>query len=261
VIALRERASEAGRMLGLSLGRAEEIARALRGALLHHAADPPPAVLSGHEPDGRLLERPHVAFLALPGPASGDETFAVAGVAIVLPRDIEEEDRQAILLAAARWERSGARLLLGRLGAMHLTRDAAADAEAALALGSLLGPSRHWASLTPVALQRNPGDLAARDPAAAARARRHAEQTVADACGHIGLPRPAEVRVTRSSPLPGVPPASLFAPYPRFGNQSRLRRVCVHVTLRFEEPVAGPVSIGAGRYFGVGVCARHDVQP
>jgi hypothetical protein len=65
VLALREVAGAGGRPIGLSLAHAELVARALRGALLHFASDPPPAVLSGHEPDGRRLVRPHVAFLAL----------------------------------------------------------------------------------------------------------------------------------------------------------------------------------------------------
>jgi CRISPR-associated protein Csb2 len=232
------------------------VARALRGALLRFADDPPPAALSGHEPDGRRLERPHTAFLALPfaRAATGDSPATIDGVAVALPRDIAEADRRAILLAAARFEASGARLLLGRLGAMRLARLAGADADRSLVLETLTGASRHWASLTPVALPRNPGPLAAPDPARAARARREAEQAIADACSHSGLPRPAEVRVLRRSPFPSVPPAAAFAPYPRVG--SGLKRVCVHVELRFAEAVAGPVLIGVGRYFGVGVCGR-----
>jgi CRISPR-associated protein Csb2 len=259
LLALRLLAEAGGRAPALSLAHAEAVTRALRGALLRFAIDPPPAVLSGHEPDGRRIERPHAAFLALPGCGRETPRGSIGGLAIALPRDLSEPDRQAILLAAARWEASGARLLLGRLGALRLARASGADAERALGLGALTGPTRHWASLTPVALQRNPGDLAARDPAAASRARGEAERTVADACEHVGLPRPAEVRISRRSPIPGVPPAAAFAPYPRVG--SGLKRVCVHVEVRFEEEVAGPVLIGAGRYFGVGVCARNEPRP
>jgi CRISPR-associated protein Csb2 len=248
----------------LSLADAESAARALRGALLRFADDPPPAVLSGHEPDGRRLERPHTAFLALPGfdgldATTGDSPATVGALAISLPRDIAEADRQAILLAAARFEASGARLVFGRLGAVRLARLAGADADRSPALARLTGASRHWVSLTPVALPRNPGNLFAADPTRAARARHEAEQTIADACSHSGLPRPAQVRLLRRSPFPTIPPAAAFAPYPRVG--SGAKRVCVHAALRFDEPVAGPVLVGAGRYFGVGACCRYEPQP
>jgi len=126
--------------VGLPLFHAEDLARALRGSFLCHAVDPPPAALSGHATDGRRLEIPHAAFVALPGPPLPPEipvrerANAIAGAAVVLPRGIDALDRQAILLAAARWERSGLQLRLGRLGVMHLARAAErrADREAAL---------------------------------------------------------------------------------------------------------------------------------
>lgn len=133
-----------GQRRALSLACAEDVTRALRGALLRHAVDPPPAVLSGHTPDGRPLERPHTAFLVLP-----DERGGVAGAAIVLPRDITPDDYQAVLLAAARWERSGARLWLGRLGAIQLER---AEEDGELDPARWTGPARRWASVTPIAL-------------------------------------------------------------------------------------------------------------
>jgi CRISPR-associated protein Csb2 len=220
-------------------------------------------VLSGHEPDGLRLERPHVAFLALPGPGSRNSPATIAGVAIVLPRDIEETDRRAILLAAARWEQSGARLLLGRLGAMRLARVSDPGSGESLGLSALVGPSRRWASLTPVALQRNPGDLAAPNPEIAARAVRRAEEIVSRGCAHIWLPPPTRVRVLRRSLFPGAPSAPAFMPFPRPTpgrppRPERFQRVCVHVELEFAEPVEGPLLLGAGRYFGVGVFLRRE---
>ncbi len=237
---------------GLSITHVEAVTRALRGALLRHATDPSPAVLSGHEPDGRRLERTHTAFLALPQSGDGQARGEIGGAALALPRDIEPTERRAILLAVERWERSGARLVMGRIGALTLARVDDSDADEALALPSFTGCSREWASVTPVALQRNPGDLGASDAGAAARACECAEKTVADACEHVGLPRPVEVRVMRRSAFPDAPVASAFMPYPRLG--SGFKRVCVHVEVRFAEAVAGPVVIGVGRYFGVGVC-------
>ena len=271
VLVLRRVAESGGSILPIS--RAEDVSRALRGALLRFATDPLPAMLSGHEADGRPLGRPHAAFLALPAVTPARTPASVGGVAIVLPREIGEEDRQAILLAAARWESSGARLVLGRLGEMRLaraedgcddTRAARPDLSQAIGAGkrvhvaspALTGLSRHWASLTPIALHRNPGNLATREPVAAARAAGDAEQAIADACDHIGLPRPIHVRVARQASFPGIPAASAFMPYPRHG--SGFKRVCVHAELEFGEPVRGPVVLGVGRYFGVGLCAALE---
>lgn len=271
VLVLQRIAEPEGSELPISC--AEDVTRALRGALLRFATDPPPAVLFGHEADGRPLGRPHVAFLALPAAAAARSPAAVGRVAIVLPREIAEDDRQAILLAAARWESSGARLVFGRLGAMRFARaeDGCRDAQAAfrdhspgadageaasIPPSAITGVSRHWASLTPIALQRNPGHLASRDTAAAALAAREAERTVADACTHIGLPRPVNIRVTRHSAFAGVPAAPAFMPYPRHG--SGFKRVCVHAELEFDEPLQGPVVLGVGRYFGVGLCAALE---
>lgn len=254
LLELREAGDRRGS--GLPLSQAESVARALRGALLRFAIDPPPAALSGHEADGRPLDRPHVAFLALPVPGGARAPATIGGAAIVLPREIEEAERRAILLAAARWEASGARLVLGRLGELRLTRAASQEEAQSSCASTLTAPSRRWASLTPIALHKNPGNLASRDPAAALRAAREAERTIADACEHIGLPRPIHVHVARQSSFPGIPSAPAFMPYPRHGGG--FKRVCVHAELEFEEPVHGPVVLGVGRYFGVGLCTVLD---
>jgi hypothetical protein len=99
--------------------------------------------------DRSSLDRAHAAFLALP-----EAKGAVAGAMIVLPRDTRPEDDRAILLAAARRERSSARLVLGRLGAMRLDgAEHVTDAGGALDPASWAGPARRWAPVTPVDLQ------------------------------------------------------------------------------------------------------------
>lgn len=241
-----------GERLSLDSTQTEDITRAVRGALLHYADDPPPAALSGHQPDGRPLEGPHLACLALPDLERSQSRADLLGVAILLPRDVDAASRQAVLRALGRWERSGLRLLLGRAGAARLARIASGDENGALDPTMWTSPSSRWASVTPVALDRNPGDLFARDLAAAAQAVRRAQQTVALACEQIGLPRPASVEVMPRSPIDGVPSAARFMPFPRTGRA--FKRVCVHVDLRFDQPVCGPVLLGVGRYFGLGLC-------
>lgn len=259
MLVLRAATRADGCRMGLPLEYTEDVTRAVRGALLRHAEDPPPAVLSGHAPDGCRLERPHVAFVALadvrPAAAGADSHRTRAGVlgaGILMPRGVSAEGRRAVLASLNGWERAGLRVVLGAPGALRLERLRLPE------LGPLhprtwTGPSRCWASATPVALHRNPGRLLKGDSRSRARAVGRAEESVARACEHIGLPPPAAVRVMYASRFRSAPPAAPFAPYPRKGQG--LRRLCVHVELHFSRPVAGPVLLGAGRYFGVGLCA------
>ncbi len=254
---LREVAPEGGGRLGLSMIRTEDVTRAMRGALLCHADDPPPAVLSGHEADGTPLDRPHVSFFAVPDADSRDASGAIVGGAILLPRVIDPGDRLAVLRAIRRWERAGFRLMLGRVGILHLERVVDDDPRTALDPETWTRPSRRWASVTPIALDENPGDLASKDSPTAAHAAERAAEIVARACERIGLPRPAWVQVMRRSLFDAAPAAGRFMPFPK--NGGRLRRVCVHAEVCFSEPVAGPVVLGAGRYFGLGLCrARRE---
>lgn len=258
-LVLSEVSGEDGRRSGLRLQRTEDITRALRGALLHHADDPPPPVLTGHTPEGRPLERPHVAFLPLADVGSKHASGTVLGAAIVLPKDISSEDRRAVLRAVGRWEENALRLVLGRIGAVQLERVTDREPRRTLDPEWWTRPSRRWASVTPVALDRNPGNLFSRDPKEAAEAAATAEEIVASACEHVGLPRPKWVEIVRRSLFDAAPAARHYMPFPKkAAGNGRLRRVCVHVELCFAEAVKGPVLIGAGRYFGVGLCRGRE---
>jgi CRISPR-associated protein Csb2 len=77
-------------------------------------------------------------------------------------------------------------------------------------------------------------------------------QTMAGPCEHLVLPRPASVNVTPRSLFDAARAAARFMPFPRRGRG--FKRVCVHVDLRFDESVSGPVLLGVGRYYGIGLC-------
>ncbi|MFT3769150.1 MAG: type I-U CRISPR-associated protein Csb2 [Minicystis sp.] len=70
------------------------------------------------------------------------------------------------------------------------------------------------------------------------------------ACERIGLPRPARVTVMPAAPLAG---ADKVRHFPAFKAGNGTQRVLVHATLTFEEPVRGPILLGAGRYLGLGL--------
>lgn len=258
-IVFREVAGENGRRLGLKLSKTEDITRALRGALLSHADGTIPAVLSGHDSSGKPLDRPHVAYVPLADVASPYASGNVLGVAVLLPRDIESEERRAVLRAIGRWEQRGLRLTLGRAGALELERLVDSDPRKTLTPNYWTTRSRRWGSVTPVALDKNPGNLRSSDPKEASTAARNAEEIVMRACERIGLPAPRWVEIIRRSLFDTAPPARNYMPFPqKSANGKGVSRVCVHIEMCFEEPVSGPVLIGAGRYFGVGLCRGRE---
>jgi len=258
-IVLREIAGENARRLGLRLSKTEDITRAVRGALLSHAEDNIPDMLSGHGEGGRPLERPHVAYVPLADIGSQYASGSVLGVAILLPRSIEKEERRAVLRAIGRWEQNGLRLMLGRAGALALERVIDNDPRKTLDPEWWLRPARRWGSITPIALDKNPGNLYSKDPKEASVAARNAEEIVMRACQRVDLPEPRWVEIVRRSLFDAAPPARNYMPFPKkSSNGSGVSRVCVHVEMCFEAPVAGPVLIGAGRYFGLGLCRGRE---
>ncbi|HSW31649.1 MAG TPA: type I-U CRISPR-associated protein Csb2 [Longimicrobiales bacterium] len=242
-----------------------ELTQAVRAALMSHAEDPPPEVMSGHRVDGAPSEAPHLATLALPYVGSAHATGVILGVAVVMPRGITPEDRRALLRAIGTWE-ADTRIRLGdeeveappvqvRLGArgvIELERVVWGTAPLAnLRPSAWCRPARTWLSATPVALDRNPGSLNARDPDEARAAHDNAAGIIALACERIGLPRPERVEVLPSVAMPGVWKARAFPPFP--ADPRKPQRVKVHALLGFSEPVQGPVLLGAGRYYGLGL--------
>lgn len=241
--------------------RAVDVAYAVRGALLSFADDPPPETISGHREDGSPARRPHVAVIPLPFVGHEHADGRLLGVAIVLPRNLPPSDRQAVLRAVGRWEEASrledeetpiVPVQLGAAGVLELERIAWGEAGlSGLRSSTWCRPSKVWMSATPVALDRNPGHLRARDPVKAAAAHREAEGVIAHACQNIGLPEPVAVTVLPSITMPGVTKAQQFPPFPpRDGGP---RRVKVHVRVEFPVAVCGPLILGAGRYFGLGL--------
>lgn len=245
--------------------RTAEIARAVRGALMKHGPDPVPSVILGRGGDGRPLEVAHLAIVPIPLIGGRHADGSILGVALVLPRECSAEDRRAIAQALLEWESAGGdpssgslRLTLGRAGVLELEREIGSPGLRTLRpwtwcglerRGTLAGATR-WATATPIALDRNPGQLRDRDPSRAAEAASQAEKSIADAAEHVGLPRP-EVRVVPASPLRGGAKARRFPPFPGGG---KTQRVLTHAFLEFPQAVRGPVILGAGRYRGLGLC-------
>ena len=236
--------------------RAVEVAKALRGAVFRHAADPIPEGLSGHRREGQPSAIPHVAFLPLPWVGHEHSDGRLMGAAIALPERLDTESRQALLRAIGRWESSASplTLTLGRSGIVEMERIVGASPLVTLRPGLWRRESRRWVSATPIALPTHPGALGKGTAAARAKAWARAEKAVIDSCRHIGLPKPIDVGVALAPLIPGARPAPAFPAFRQRGPGGKpVARRLVNAAVTFDQVVAGPVVLGAGRYLGLGL--------
>lgn len=260
--------SERRTLLDLSL--TQQVSRAMRATLLRYIdSEQSPDALTGHRADGGPAVVPHLAYVALAHVGHPHASGSILGLALVPPHDFGVRARDLLLEAIHYAEQDAARasprtteftpeppalqLTLGRRGVVHVRRIREPPVKKALVPTRWTEPSRRWYTATAVALGRNPGDLYGGDPLRTAAAMQSAERTIATDCMRIGLPEPVAVWIHRRSLLNGAPAAHRFMPFPEQGNGPR--RVCVHAEILFDEPVGGPVILGAGRYFGLGLCA------
>jgi CRISPR-associated protein Csb2 len=279
-----------------SAGRALDVARAARKALLAHGDQPAPEIVSGHQrptagDDSPTppLDQPHLAVVPLLSAGHPYSDGAVLGIALVLPAHCSEEERSSVERAVRTWSDAGFELLLsGRSGGSSIRQvledlglDRAAgnesswfDADLAVrrrttTRGYWCRQARRWLTVTPIALDRFPGNLRSPDQRVRDRADLEAKASIARACSFAGLPGDANVTIRLDSPLSGLPGApSGRQPgsnghgrlFPSYQTGSGTPRVCVHAEIVFEVPVRGPVLVGAGRYFGYGLCLPKDVE-
>lgn len=240
--------------------RGTDLSRALRNALFdQHGSKTLPPSLSGHRQDGSAADQPHVAFIALPFVGHEHADASVQGCAIVIPRNIPDSDREALLRLVATWEEARAidadrttmELAGGTLPPVRLRRVELPGKTTLLPM-TWCRPARRFITATPIALDRNPGNLRSNQQRTAHKASIEAQQHVAESCVRIGLPRPISVEVSLAPLLQGAQSVHGFLPWP--DRPGRPVRVRVHADIRFAEPVRGPVLLGAGRFFGLGLC-------
>ena len=236
----------------VSLPATMKLTSALRGLLMRNCpTQPPPEWFSGHRPDGRAATVPHMALAPLPFVGAQHADGRILGLAIILPRGLEPQEvgccfESVLQDPETSMPRDDLRLLDGdRLECPikleireHPPKALDPETWAAWSRGS-----RVWASVTPVVMNRHFDGID--------RWERSAE-SVKDMCGHIGLPRPREVLLHPVSLVKGTPHSREFPQLSRKNDGSRLRHC--HAAVIFDEPVCGPVLIGAGRFRGYGLC-------
>ena len=236
-----------------SLPATLKLTSALRGLLMAQCPQqPPPEWFSGHRRDGKASAAPHMALAPLAFAGAPHADGRVMGLALILPREIKQAVVGSCLEPILRdsetgLPREGLRLFDGNWLDCSIELETRESPPTNLEPGTWARPSRVWASVTPVALNRHfDGDD---------QWERSAE-SVKEMCEHIGLPRPREVLLHPVSLVEGVPHAREFPQVVRKHDRGRSRHH--HAVVIFDEPVCGPVLIGAGRFRGYGLCRPMD---
>lgn len=221
------------------------ICAALRLAIMKRCpVQPVPEWIGGHRADGEALDRDHLACVALPQ-ADDSGRWRLGAAALLVPREISDEAvRQELLPALESSAEHGPLRLWDAMAPpirwrLHARRGGAASERLHESWwrGGELG-ARQWASVTPVVMDRH-------------GSREHEQrEAIERSCARLGLPAPIEVEVGRHSAIPGVPAAGSF---PMSRREGRRPRQQWHVRVAFEQPVRGPIVLGAGRYRGHGL--------
>ncbi len=226
------------------------ICEALRRAIMARCpVQPVPPWIGGHHDDGRVLDRDHLACIALPQ-WRADRGWRLGAAALLVPRDVSEERIRRDLLPALDADSKQGPLRLWDRGHpaldWKLRRRIGGAAEAMLQeewwRGQAAG-ARRWASVTPAVMDRHGSRVAERRDA------------IERSCHRLGLPSPVHIDLGRESAVPNVPVAGSFPMSTRPGRPSRQQW---HVHVAFDRPVRGPIVLGAGRYRGYGLLMPID---
>jgi CRISPR-associated protein Csb2 len=186
----------------------------------------------------------HCAITALPFVGRDHADGHLMGFAVILPRKVSAADRRSVLAACEELGERG--LHIPGIGDWALDSSDETALQQALRPMTWTRPSRLWRTVTPILLDRFPKKNGAT-----------VEQIVAASCRRIGLAEPLRIEHGAYSKMEGVPPVPAFrllrtkAEQPRWG---------IHARIEFAGPVRGPVVLGAGRYFGLGLMRPEQEQ-
>jgi len=248
------------------------IARGIRVALMSgygRVGVAVPLEISGHEVDGSPTRRPHLAVVPLAFTGFEHADGRVLGFALVPPAAsalLDDPLFMKVLRHLTRPDATLERRVLEVKSSEGTPRGQAFALQFAPAfepppgrrsLHPVLytGRAHHFATVTPIALDRHPKSRGAARQIEIAK-------MVAAACMRIGLPEPDDVRVDKHATPAGVPSAYPSGEAPDWTRwrlpESLAGRPLTHALIRFKEPVQGPVLLGAGRFVGLGLCRALD---
>ncbi len=238
--------------------RVVDLAKTMRAAIFRYAKNIPEG-LSGHKSNGSPTLNPsHVAFVPLPYVGFGHSDGRLLGIAISVPTSLDSDSRYAIIHSIAEWEKEiqpgRMKLTMGATGETNISRLRGTASLTSLRQEIWKKPSHLWVSATPIALPRHPGNLARGSMHKRVMAWAKAKSAVKDACKHVGIPKPKSVEVSLTPFITGAYAVNRFPPFiQKTGLGGSVRRQLIHAAITFERPVSGPLLIGTGRFFGLGL--------
>lgn len=232
----------------LGLAATLDLTKRCRDALLQHLDGVDAEVLTGHNPVTQARsEKPHLAILPLAFVGREHATGGILGLGFALPETITPVERQYFNRALASLCKSD--LVLGEKGRWELLPPDERDTFRPTQWTGGNNGAELWATVTPFVYDRH---SKAKDKAA------YQEELVAgirEAWQHVKHPNnPAtleEIIITPVSAHLGALPAHA---YPRLRRKDGSERRHGHAILRFDQPISGPLILGAGRYRGYGLC-------
>lgn len=242
-------------MLGLETTL--QLTSALRDAAMRAAGENVPEWLSGHQPDGSPTCKPHVAFFPLPFVGARYADGHVMGLAMAIPRELDAQTevrdialRRVIgpLLFRNTGDVKVIRLWRKNTWEWELEREKRDYPPVTLRAKTWIGPTREWASVTPVVLHHYPKRKRESD----------AERILLQAFESAGLPSPSAMRIQLVSLFEGAGHARSMPDFTEGGES--LCRYQVHIAVKFPFPVEGPVLVGRGRFRGYGLLRPVEVK-
>jgi CRISPR-associated protein Csb2 len=217
-----------------------------------------PEWISGHQADGAPARASHLAIAPLASVGWNHAEGTLHGLSLIPPagrgRFQHDHDFRKAMFAMTCLGDTGEReihLALGKAGVLKLAVTLEAD-KASLDPRRYLRWAHRWATATPLVLPRH---LNSGTPDEAA-------ELIAQACVHSGLPQPVHVVAHKHAAISGAPSARPSGGAPRWTGwrvpERLTSRTMTHAILEFAEPIQGPVLIGAGRFYGLGLCLPLD---
>ena len=207
---------------GISGGQATLWAERVRGAVMSHLDPNILPIISGHNPDGTINHR-HVAWTAIPNVGHQHADGTILGVGCWLPHDITDDECGQL------WQ------ALTKITVNYQPLVSDDNDLKSLRYRTWDKPSHYWATVTPIALDRWP------------KKNHSAERIIADSIKRLGLPEPLSIHCSSISVFNGAASSSRY-------ETRKCNRQLVHAVIQWNELIAGPLLIGAERYFGGGLC-------
>jgi CRISPR-associated protein Csb2 len=220
----------------LHIGHAVPLAEALRNAITQCIPNGAPGTLTGHAQDGAQLAADHMAIMPMPRVDDDYADGKLFGAALVLPAGIGDAEYQTLIGGLGRWLSSGG---IVEVGPVRWTMGIAQGARPySLREDRYKREARTWATITPVVFDRHP------------RRTLSLSDVVSRMCRDVDLPKPDRVEAMRHGPVNGTTECREYS----IGGRSYLRNhFTSHLRLSWTHPVQGPVLLGRGQYFGLGV--------